>query len=968
MKMKYKSKKIGLCLFLIFVLFLSPLRIFAEDEITDEEEEVPLENTNECIIEKEKIPFYAEKYGVNIDYDGDDTKLNITLKVPSETKEELKKISKKEKDVIFEIDYITVTDVESGIQTTYADQDTLNQSFITSSNKTLTYKNPLQIDIGSYKNMTDFDIFLKPVGFNDPKLTNACGSNSYFTLQLTAEIGGEAVIDEVNFPPIEVAPMTTGKIDCSKATNPSSFEYIFCQDREIAKTSGQSITFTETEDTYAKFAAAHPDKYGSSLSLKCDYDLSRINQTEAQLKEKEKTDPTADSYYVNKQYYYGKIVKTITGGDYVYNYECGVKREASSCKVSCEEVVTVEYGAPVASKAGFCFEYNVKVTSRVNCEMEETPKLPRASAKTCTPVPACVHTNAGGWIGYAAGPGEDFDLCINQCDGGKYSEKCSSKCYKQVYGAVNSLITSSSSSFIDFSEIVEKVYANNTTTRYKDYDYKGKYTCKDGKHIKWEPEDPKHPGLARFYKNKNYSHGCVKGPAEGGGIASVCGCGAVCSWTKCKGDVYLNPGEAEVDYEANIKVYEDTQRQCENYVKCNTTKSEFQMSVDYEYGEKNQEKESVEINLPFSKNNKDKSSTIQYIREDQNQSAHCESPEESNSLIKSSAGCYNCNLNSLDSQNSSQFKGNLYQVEFHFPGSNINSKTGDISYNKETAASWVALDDKFCLPLDTHNVNTKWWNYYYNQEAIGSGMAVNDTEYIQKINGCENYKKDTNKYIFSATDANDLNYNIHANAKKFGLFEWNFDINCFYAIYEKSTDIKNETEEKTNCPAIDDAEEVKMRIRTVDLVNLFPDSEGHNLSSPTTTGRSPGFNWSVHANNLRKDFSYTSEPYTYAKWVQTMGESIYSDEYLDYKVVLKRSDIQKIRSKYSQYTNFEGESHLNSVNNYRSPLFTKGSDVYLSESTYPSLNSLKCNNIGTHTNVDEYDAKCQTDFNVRGNN
>ena len=72
-------------------------------------------------------------------------------------------------------------------------------------------------------------------------------------------------------------------------------------------------------------------------------------------------------YKKNKGFLYGSGTFKIDNGHYVYNYDpCNPTYGAKiECEVKCEEAVTVQYGAPVASKAGLCFEYKVKVTSRV---------------------------------------------------------------------------------------------------------------------------------------------------------------------------------------------------------------------------------------------------------------------------------------------------------------------------------------------------------------------------------------------------------------------------------------------------------------------------------------------------------------------------------------------------------------------------------------------------------------------------
>lgn len=125
-------------------------------------------------------------------------------------------------------------------------------------------------------------------------------------------------------------------------------------------------------------------------------------------------------YYVNKRTYF-------------YQKETKVNNK---CTQTCKEKVTVEYGPPVATKAGMCFEYKVKVKSKVNCKTKFTGTPPNSSDyKLCNVYPYC---NNGDHY-YQAGPEEEFDNCISKCDKGKYTQSCINKCYKKVYEDSNTL-------------------------------------------------------------------------------------------------------------------------------------------------------------------------------------------------------------------------------------------------------------------------------------------------------------------------------------------------------------------------------------------------------------------------------------------------------------------------------------------------------------------------------------------------
>ena len=64
--------------------------------------------------------------------------------------------------------------------------------------------------------------------------------------------------------------------------------------------------------------------------------------------------------------------------------------------------------------------------------MSKAPEKPKLNCDYCTPTPKC--TGRSGKVWRQGGPSEDFDLCINSCDGGKYTKECSDQCYKKIYG------------------------------------------------------------------------------------------------------------------------------------------------------------------------------------------------------------------------------------------------------------------------------------------------------------------------------------------------------------------------------------------------------------------------------------------------------------------------------------------------------------------------------------------------------
>lgn len=479
------------------------------------------------------------------------------------------------------------------------------------------------------------------------------------TLEFVAEVyvGGNAPIYTIEPTPnvsiVPLPPEKLNRIECPY-NGTDEFKKYFCYVKEHAH-----YNYDGQFDNGKKYS----DKVGSNsfATFKCDsenvYSLEDI-----------KINPNLnadDGYYlpINTGYLYGSGTYKIDNGNYLYHYDpcnptVGAKIE---CSVTCEEIVTVKYGAPIASKAGLCFEYKVKVTSNVVCDMSTPPPLPEYNPNVCTPTPYCTGIGKHGkYVLHQGGPNEDYDRCIQACDGGKYTTSCSKKCYKDVYQ--NSLIgyqpKKSSSCCTDCYTDGGKTWLGNGPGRW----YGG--SCKDGY------KAPRN-GICRRVKKSGY-------------------CDDDCWWSGCSGNVYLNPGYASDDYEKNIELYNQAVNACKAAASCSTSTATFTISADYKNGSGNK----ITVDFP-------------YETEPDKACVSC-SPNvgKNNTTLTAVDGCYKKSSGADD----------FYFAEWRFPGSWINKKTGELSYlDKSGNKAWQEVRGKFCIPFDTQDVNAKWWNYYYNK-------------------------------------------------------------------------------------------------------------------------------------------------------------------------------------------------------------------------------------------------------------
>ena len=225
-------------------------------------------------------------------------------------------------------------------------------------------------------------------------------------------------------------------VDCSHINQGDEFQVNYCSLRQSTPGNVRVLPGNGKPDNITNREIINDEgKYvGDPLQLKCsNTHLSNKNTS------------SGDEYYSNINRYKATRIldKPLEGFAYVYNFAPGNQHQDTTkfgCKIKCTEEVMVKYGPPSAIKAGACFEYQVEATSTVNCKTVDIPDPPYKHPHiSCTPRPRCVHHRKSGAdvTKNRAGPDDDFDSCINSCDGGKYTLKCSEKCYKEIYSNTN---------------------------------------------------------------------------------------------------------------------------------------------------------------------------------------------------------------------------------------------------------------------------------------------------------------------------------------------------------------------------------------------------------------------------------------------------------------------------------------------------------------------------------------------------
>ncbi len=775
-------------------------------------------------------------------------------------------------------------------------------------------------------------------------------------------------------------------LKCNNPTN--DVDKLICSAR-----AAKEVTINSKDD-YSKYSKFNADKmdFTKDNSFKCDInnfkDITKLTKDEFYYDDSQYKDAAngekSEYYYQNRKYLYA-WKETKETGQYIYHYDPkNPKTVPISCKIVCEEGVAVEYGPPIASKAGLCFEYKVRVTSTVRCNMTEAVEPPSKIVNVCTPAPTCTGIGKSGSRYYVrqGGPNEDYDKCIKSCDGGKYTKKCSSKCYNKVYGSTsktsNNNINYSTTKLTNLKDEDADLWKTDPLKHCENVNGGGCY-YRDGSTIKWSGS-----GAGRWYSEGSGRYpGSEYGVFGNGFYRHVYGegnyCHDTCWWQiesceaqNSEGNYYLNPNignnegkianNTNTDYAKNKEEYKRLTALCKAAASCSKTTAEFTISVDYTDGNNKVKR----INFPYEKisdiSKQGKSYTIDSVSQKDKVSSNGlesgkvdTSTNKNTTIIGEKLGCYNSNSE----------EKRKYQVAWSFPGSWINNKTGEVSYvNKTGNGSWRTLPNKFCIPLDAQNVNQTWWNIYYGKNLTNKEeTSVKDETQSAVCKGISS-EKSVYKYKYGETlDENEqknIVYNISGKTKDFGYFGWNINVSCFYAL----NTITPVTYEDSKKESINIPEECKAssesRIRTVDLTNLFPSTDGSAKSSDASaTGRTPGFNWSTYATiNESKNSGYTSYPAQYLAEVQKIGYNVYSDKYLDYEFQLDKSKLAELKKKTSalndnkKYTSFNSSNgkafrigEKSGVSRYTSDIITQYATKVSRKGRVNSGESLDCNNV-----------------------
>lgn len=366
-------------------------------------------------------------------------------------------------------------------------------------------------------------------------------------------------------------------------------------------------------------------------------------------------------------------------------------------------------------------------------------------------------------------------------------------------------------------------------------------------------------------------------------------CPMKCSFYGCSKDNALTSKQYTNGIKASLDNINDALQKCKTSSACDTT--ETTTNFDIKINSQNGNSQSSTGHTDLHKNTGSDDSNMCDITNQDGPKPSMFIPAFENDPSEEGifGQCY-------DDNNIKDLGGNPidYQTTITFPGTLINLKTGELSY--ECKKEGYRNKSQFvCTTYDAAEVNKKWWDW-----------AVVDKYAADK------YPTD---FTPSSTGAT-IDANLGTNTKGFGKYNWHINLSCFYSVYNKTTDGPNcyrgDEGNREDCPPDTDKQDgndistvLNYDIRVVSLDNMFPNNRlrGYNWGS---SAKLSAPNDEAVAAKLKAS-GYDVDPVDYSRSIipnsadcpdcYGKGESgTYTDENLDFRIILDTDDINDLKA------------------------------------------------------------------------
>lgn len=671
------------------------------------------------------------------------------------------------------------------------------------------------------------------------------------------------------------------------------------------------------------------------------------------------------------------------------------------CNVKCYEHLTVIYSPPQVVKAGLCFNYKITIKSKTECGVQDNSDQVIKSLnkkEMCNPIPICENTESR----TQAGPSEKFDKCINNCDGGKYTQSCINKCYSKIYKnnkskkqyavtknktdntsikdminnnmSINSVKITNSEKCNEEDDCFKyyynssKVASNCTKTKIIGYVHNNKAselekcakyfmeaklsntmghyvrrssTAEDYEWGQWNwvpsPElgkpnmetdtmdIPNSVGRASpfYFRDLETSKKTLKSlvyPTEAQKIqqgkywkkyninnkgilrqfSDRFKCYETCYYAGCSAGSATSSKEYSEDLVDDLEKIANALKQCNTSSTCETTEdtSDFYIKVNTKKG-----KNSESVDTKINGHNKIKDVNNNVTNVGNCPTSSCEKQSKPTMFVPLA----NENGNGILGLCYDNFTKNPhYQTTITFPGSWINLKTGEVSYDCQNLCTYRKKDQYYCTPYNANDVNEEWAKWAIKGHDSFKYPENFSPEY--NITSCLGGKLDDNGTCVKDNHG-------------FGKYNWTVGFSCFYASYSKTVntdDVKcykwDAKDENDGVACIYEDGKAIPEGKSTKLQDNYDIRVSSNeaIFSKTSNGKTRfrGYNWGSQAKLKSKDATiqnalentgYGVDPVRYSTKVMEKGQKVYDDT-AEVTITLSQSQMDDLKKESLEFS------------------------------------------------------------------
>lgn len=579
---------------------------------------------------------------------------------------------------------------------------------------------------------------------------------------------------------------------------------------------------------------------------------------------------------------------------------------------SCQERYEVDYDHAKLVYAGGGFTYNATFKAIRECTIHQKakvvkkPQCYRDCRVECHFLTTTVVMNH-------AGPNENFDSCVQTCDGGKYSQQCINSCYSSVYGekssrdlsSLNEKLNRDGRSFlnnIQKTSILEEIGGiNDPNSSYVGWSEKDKTSV-----YHWEKDIP---GCGLM--ETDISSGCDEAGAKCYVVDSVGPAG--CSW---------NP---DADYQADLQ----------------KSVSELKAAISLTNQDQNQGKYKIQIADSYLEKN-----GVAYVYEVDTNSDIVSSTDPETScpggMVRSTLGNSGSSFAEYCKKSTKETTVNVRLTEAY-----LNKKNGTAVYKKN--GNYYAYNLKggaTTLQRTSFTASAfyaKEYKYYTNLLSRNVNVVIPE-DYDKKVTLVSDETYWNNKKKQATITVNVSNFGTGGAFSK--------QINCYYGVYNN---LLIQDDDPTffaygpggngdgDCPECGndglDYSGITFIYRTIELTDAFPND------------RNPRWNWTNDAavsydpsDRIYNLLNYKVDPVALNEDIEDKGYSVYSNpQELDYDIILTPQQILNIRKYNKNVKDFNEDGSKNYLDYDMSCANIRGRDVctsnFLDDSNYVSYGS-----------------------------